>query len=211
MSSKDRYYADGVFISKTLPSITIRLPAEFAYVGQTAFILKQVAQVDRHHFLDGDTDGTVHRLVILHFESFLPTVDQTFNYRVPEPSRRTGPDAQFSPATVRLGAHEHIHNTWFFDAGANIRAQPEAELARTAQLLRRHGFALPGALQMSRYVRVVGADRKSELILFYMEPLAPTGLSAGDFVAGGRGAAAVERLSAALTARSGDVFMVEDG
>jgi len=207
----DRYFTDGVFISKTLPDIAIRLPESLTYVGQTVFTLGQEAQVDRHHFLDTDADGNIRRLIILHFESFLPTSEQTFNYRVPNPANQAGPDYRFSPAAVQLGAHEYIHNTWFFDAAANIRANPGKELARTAQLLDDHGYALPGELQMSRYVRVVDAERKSELILFYIEPLAPTGFRAADFLGGGRGAAVFDQLSAEITARSGNVFIVERG
>jgi hypothetical protein len=148
MSDTDRYFKDGTFISTFLPEISIRLPEAFIYVGQTAFILHQIAQVDRHHFLDADANGSVRRIVILHFESFLPNSDQTFSYKIPDPPDHAGPDYRFSPAKVSIGAHEYIHNTWFFDAKAHIQENPQGELARSAQFFTEHGYALPGEVQM---------------------------------------------------------------
>jgi hypothetical protein len=211
LNSHIRTFTRGVFVSKRLPEIAIRLPASFRYLGSTAFVLRQLAEVDRHHFLETNPEGSMRSLVILHFESFLPAINGTFNYRMPHPPDRAGPAFRFSPEVVTLGEHEYIHNTWFFDAHEDIKSNPDAELVRTAQLLAELGYALPGELQMSRYVRVVSPDRKSEMILFYLEPLAPTGLRIEDFVAGGPAESVVDDLSDRLTARSGEVFMVERG
>jgi len=206
MSNRVRHFKNGTFTSTFLPEISIRLPEAFIYIGQTAFILHQVAQVDRHHFLDVDSNGDVQRIVILHFESFLPNTDQTFNYKIPDPPHLAGPDYRFSATKIRIGAQEYIHNTWFFSSDANIQENPGGDLTRTAQLFKEHGYTLPEELKMSRYVRVVGAERKSELILFYMEPLERTGYTAMDFVKGGRGEAIFDHLSAELTLRSDMVF-----
>ena len=117
----------------------------------------------------------------------------------------------FSLEPVRLGAHDYIHNTWFFDAAAAVRTEPNKELAYTARLLGQRGYTLPGELRMSRYVRVVDATRKSELILFYMEPLASTGFTLADFVEGGAGALVFDRLSSEIAARSAAAFKIEHG
>lgn len=202
----NRYFKDGVFISKSLPEMRIQFSQAFKYIGKNTFILYQIAQVDRHHFVDVLSDGSVGRIIILHFESFLPGIDQIFNYRIPDPSNQSGPDFHYSPEKVRIGDQDYIHNTWFFDAHANIRENPEGELVRTAQLFNENGVNLPRELQMSRYVRVMDAERKSELILFYMEPLKQTGYKIADFVEGGRGEKVFEEMSAALTKRSGAVF-----
>jgi len=207
-----RSFDAGVFTSTELPAISIRLPEEYIYAGQTAFVLgDEEAEVDRHHFLTVDQRGSMDRLVVLHFETIMPGNDMTFNYGIPAPAGRAGPDYRFSPAPVRLGEHEYIHNTWFFDATANIRENPDRELARTAELLADRGYQLPPGLQMSRYVRVVDQDGKSELILFYFESLSPTGFDAGDFVETGAGAAVFDSLSAELTMRSEATFVVERG
>jgi hypothetical protein len=124
---------------------------------------------------------------------------------------RKQPNYRFTLESVRLGDHDYIHNTWFFDAAAPVQDEPEKEWAHTVRLLNRHGYTVPEAMCMSRYVRILDATRKSELILFYMEPLAPTGFTLADFVEGGAGAKVFDRLSAEITARSENVFMVEHG
>lgn len=209
MLSENRYFKNGVFVSEAQPKISIRLPEAFVYVGQTAFILEEKALVDRHHFLDADANGNISRLVILHFESFLPTNDSIITYRPPEPPRHAGPNYRFTLEPVRLGKHEYIHNTWFFDAATAVQDQPDKELGHTARLLAQHGSTLPDEIRMSRYLRILDATRKSELILFYMEPLAPTGFTLADFVEGGSGAIVFDQFSAAITARSAKAFQVD--
>lgn len=211
MPDQKRYFADGVFVSEELPEIAIRLPHDFIYVGQTDFVLEHSVQVDRHHFVVAGPEGEVRRLIILHFESLLPAIESKINYRIPDPPDHAGPNYRYSLTPVLLGEHEYIHNTWFFDASPEVQEYPDKELAKTTQLLTQHGYALPSELQMSRYVRIVGAEQRSELILFYMEPLETTGFSVGDFVEGGRGAVAFNRLSAELTYRSESVFQIERG
>ena len=125
MLNENRYFKNGVFISEAQPEITIRLPEAMTYVGQTAFVLEQKAQVDRHHFLDTDAAGAVSRLVVLHFESFLPTNDSTITYRPPDPPNHAGPNYRFTLEPVRLGDHDYIHNTWFFDAAADVQARQQ--------------------------------------------------------------------------------------
>ncbi len=211
VADEKRIFRDGVFISEALPEIAIRLPETFAYLGQTAFTLEEQARVERHHFLDAGPEGAVRRIAILHFESLLPANDGRIKFRVPAPPDHAGPNYRFTIAPVRLGGHTYIHNTWFFSADEEIRANPDKELARTARLFTEHGYAFPGEIQMSRYGRALGAQRRSELILFYQEPLAATGFRLADFVEGGPGAAVFDRLSAGLTARSEKVFVVERG
>ena len=207
-ASEGRTYKNGVFQSRSLPAIQIEIPKEYEYLGNTAFELTGEANVDRHHFVDGDSAGEMRRAIILHFEGFLPDVDQTYNYRIPKPEFRAGPDARFSDDFIRLGDADYIHNTWFFDAAQNIRENPDRELARSARLFKEHGYRLPDELMMSRFVRVVDEARKHEFILFYLEPLAKTGLRAASFVEGGAGAAVFDSLSAGITERSRNAFRV---
>jgi hypothetical protein len=211
MAVNNRSFKNQVFESQTLPEIRIRLPKTFVYLGQTEFILEEKAAVDRHHFLDVAAGDTISRLVIFHFESFLPNNDSIITFRAPEPPRHAGPNYRFTLEPVRLGDHDYIHNTWFFDAVTPVQDEPEKEWARTVRLLNRHGYTVPEAMCMSRYVRILDETRKSELILFYMEPVASTGFTLADFVEGGAGAKVFDRLSAEITARSENVFMIEHG
>jgi hypothetical protein len=123
--------------------------------------------------MDALIGGIVHKLVILHFESLLPTNEHTINYRIPDPPDDTGPDYRFTLTPIQLGDHEHIQYTWFFSAHVDTRTYLDRELAQTAQLLLQHGYEIPGEIQMSRYVRVVDTEYRRELILFYVTTLSP--------------------------------------
>ena len=149
--------------------------------------------------------------MILHFEGFLPESEEIYRYRIPSGQSAAGPDFRFTLGPVRLGNHDYIHNTWFFSARENIKANPDRELARSARLLESHGYTLPEELRMSRFVRIVDEEAKHEFIIFYLEPLAPTGFRASQFVEGGAGAAVFDGLSAEVTARSLAAFRVEAG
>ena len=48
-------------------------------------------------------------------------------------------------------------------------------LALTVEFLRERGLALPDEQAMDRYARVIGADKKHELLIFYHESLADWG------------------------------------
>ncbi len=207
----ERHFTGGTFTSSRLPRISIRVEEDFQYLGATAFELAGEAQVDRHHLVDVGADGQVERVLILHFEGFLPENEETYRYGIPSGQNAAGPDFRFTLEPVRLGSHDYIHNTWFFSAQENIEANPDRELARSARLLKSHGYTLPEELRMSRFVRIVDEEAKHEFIIFYLEPLAPSGFRASQFVEGGAGAAIFDRLSAEVTARSLAVFRVEAG
>ena len=207
----ERHFADGTFTSSRLPPVSISVEEDFQYLGATTFELGGEAHVDRHHLVDVGPDGQVERILILHFEGFLPECEETYRYRIPSGQNAAGPDFRFTLEPVHLGDHEYIHNTWFFSAQENIKANPDRELDRSARLLESHGYTLPGELRMSRFVRIVDEEAKHEFIIFYLEPLAPTGLRASQFVEGGAGAAVFDGLSAEVTARSLAAFRVEAG
>lgn len=204
-----RHFELGTFISSQLPPISIRVGEDFRYLGATTFRLGGQALVDRHHLVDVGADGHVERILILHFEGFLSGSEGRYRYGIPSGQDAAGPDFRFTLEPVRLGDHDYIHNTWFLSAQENIDANPGGELEQSAKLLEHHGYTLPEELRMSRFLRIVDEEARHEFILFYLEPLAPTGFQASQFVKDGAGAAVFDRLSAEVTARSLAAFRVE--
>ena len=70
---------DGIFVSEHLPPLCLRVVPALRYIGSFTFDLKKIAQVERHVFVE--TQGSaVARMLILHFESFLPGVDDLYRY-----------------------------------------------------------------------------------------------------------------------------------
>lgn len=50
-----------------------------------------------------------------------------------------------------------------------LAESPEAEMAHAASFLEGHGLALPDRQAVARFARVIGEDRRSELLIFYHE------------------------------------------
>ena len=159
-----RRYVDGnTFISTYLPPLRIEVDEAMTYVGAIDFILKEIAQVERHVFVQADAQQRIERMVIFQFEGFLETTDDYYRYRF------TNPDT--------LGGLAFRHNTWYYDDAAQIANNPEAESARTRAFLEAKGYSLDAELMMSRFVAVVDEAKRHELILFYWENVRDTGLT----------------------------------
>lgn len=195
-STPRRSVTGSTFISTALPPLKLQVSPTFRYLGKNAFELKGVAWVERHHFVE-EYAGSIQRLIILQFEGFLEGMPYTYNYPLTNP--------------VMLGGSTYNENTYYFSVSASIAADPGAETAHTRQFLADHGLALPDELMTSRYVRVVDEARRHELIIFYLEPIAATGLSLGEISQEGGVRPEHAALYAALTARARQYFTVLEG
>jgi hypothetical protein len=149
-----RTYADGVLTSTDGPALRLRVASEFTYLGHFAFDLGGIARVERHVFA-GVTDRTVRRLIVVHFEEFPPGSVDVYRY-APHDGRILG-DATYGRSASLLSV------------GAERNAAPKAEMARTDAFIRGKGLSLPDRHAVARYARIVGAERRRELLLFYHE------------------------------------------
>ena len=205
-----RYLQDIHFVSEHTPAMKMRVNDGLRYVGHIEFVLREIARVDRHHWVAADEDGRVQRLFILQFEGILDGVEGSYRFGIPGKDQIAGSNYRYSPEPVKLGDHEFVHNTWAYDNAANVRDNPEAEAARTGSFLKDRGFELAGELIMSRFARAVGEDRRNELIIFYLEPLSRHGHTISDFPDRGPVSAAFDALSAKVVERSLASFEIID-
>jgi hypothetical protein len=124
------------------------------YIGSFDFDLKGTAHVERHVFAE-DTGGIVTRLLVLHFESFLPGVADLYRYALAAPRQLGG--ATYGSSAGALSVRDE-------------RAEsPEGEMVHTAAFIEGHGLVLPDRHAVARYARILGDDRRSELLIFYHE------------------------------------------
>jgi hypothetical protein len=151
---------DGVFVSDALPPLRLTPGPGLAYLGSHPFRIGAIAQGERHVFAD-TANGVVRRLLVLQFESILPKSTEVYRYRITNP--------------VELGGVPYRHSVHFYRISDSLREAPDGELALTVDFLRQRGLTLPDEQAMSRYARVIGADRKHELLIFYHESLADWG------------------------------------
>jgi hypothetical protein len=186
-----RAVAQNVIVSAADPALRIRVEESLPYVGALRFDLKGIACVERQVFAAVEK-GRVRRLFIVQFESILDASDEVYRWKVRTP--------------VLLDGVPYQHNVFAFDTETEIREQPEAETAKTDTFLKACGLALDRELVTSRFARVVGADRRRELIFFYMEPLPPGAGRFADFDDGAPRTPEQRALASALTERSLNAF-----
>jgi hypothetical protein len=145
---------DDVFVSEQLPPLRMRVAAPLRYIGSFEFDLKGIAHVERHVFVE-EARGTVTRMLVLHFESFLPGVSDLYRYALTNPRELGGEAYGSTAATLSVRAER---------AGS-----PDGEMAHTAAFVEGHGLVLPDRHAVARYARIVGDERRSELLIFYHE------------------------------------------
>ena len=148
-----RGFVDGVFVSEQ-PPLRIRVAPPMRYIGSFTFDVKSVARVERHVFVEAD-GLTVARMLVLHFESFLPGVDDLYRYALSN--------------TRELGGATYGRSAGTLSVREELTESPDAEMAHTAAFAMGHGLVLPDRHAVARYARVIGDDRRSELLIFYHE------------------------------------------
>ena len=145
-----------VLTSTSLPSIRLKFDKHFKYAGTQKFVLYGRSQAEQFFFVDADKNGQIRRMYMVQFEGYLPNVSATYDYAVTE--------------TVTLHGQTYIANS---DSVPNVSAllkqEPESDAARAVAFLTNKGFHLPESLQYRRFVRLVDAAKRNELILIYIE------------------------------------------
>jgi hypothetical protein len=192
-SQPARAVAQNILVSPSGPAMRIRVDDSLRYVGALRFDLRGIACVERQVFAAAETDR-VRRLFIVQFESILDTSDELYRWKVRTP--------------VPLGGVPYQHNVFAFDTRTEIREEPQAETAKTEAFLKAHGLALDAELVMSRFARVVGENRRRELIFFYMEPLPADVGRVTDFDDGAPRTPPQRALASALSERARKAFAV---
>ena len=133
--------------------LPLRVSRDFAYVGSVSFVLKQLAQVERHHFVDAQPSP--RRLIVVQFERYLPGVGSGYHYALEDP--------------IRLGGESYGRTSNILRVAEERAEEPGAEMDRTADFLASRGIALGDQHAVARYARIVGVDRRAEVLVFYHE------------------------------------------
>jgi hypothetical protein len=180
----------GALRSAADPAVTVRPHKDFRYAGDTVFVLRDEARVDRHHFVDAGRSGKVRRLVIVQFAEALPRAGLTFT---------ADGDSQ-----RRLGGITFTCTTESFSNHKAVAAEPAGEAARTTGFLDSLGMWLEDELMVARFTSV-NDDGTAEMVVLYMEP-AP---AKGPALEPGEGAEDAEAVRAALMQRAMSAFTIE--
>lgn len=188
-----RSVVDRVLISLENPRLAIRPAAEFEFVGRHPFRIRDVAAGERFVFVDA-ADKRVERLLLVQFEAFLPGIDNYFRY-----------DLSKSPI---VASYPFRSNGFAFDLTESRRRDPRNESSLTAVFLEERGYALPDQWMMWRSLTVPDPERRSEIIIFYVEDVASAGLTLHDLYQDDRDTEAWRSIQAELKQRASDAFLL---
>lgn len=188
-----RRVEDNVLISDSLPAIRIKVSQEFHYLGSFPFRLGNIASGERFVFVEGEPTKIL-RMFIAQFESFLPESTEIYRY-------------SFDQA-IPLGNHRFRQNTFAFSFAQDILENPNAESAFTRNFLTKKGYRISDEWMSSRFLTLGDDSRRSELILFYMEPISSTGYRLKQFHKGDSPTEIWEKLSTELDRRSRAAFQI---
>ncbi|HEV7428478.1 MAG TPA: hypothetical protein VGQ46_19135 [Thermoanaerobaculia bacterium] len=181
-----------VLRSSRLPAVTIGVQPSFRYVGRFSFALGSAFEGER--FIFADAEGkSLRRMVILQFERVRPSSSEMYRY-------------SFARAE-HIGSLSFIQNCFAFPGAQAIETQPRDEGGMTNNFLLERGFQMPSTWLAARFVTLGASDRKSEMIIFYME--ANDHLHLSDLYAGDEPTAAWAAMKPALLARARAAFTIE--
>jgi hypothetical protein len=193
MAFIQRTGSDTILRSEKLPSIAIQIDPAFRYVGSTSFILYEIARAEQHHFVVADVERRVERLLWFQFEGYLENNTRTYKY--------SGMD------TLHLNGFDFLHDAHPMNIDEDYQARPTSDSAHVINFLREKGYALTGDIMFHRMVWL-DADLRNELMIIYLESLAPTGFRAAELTDGGPAAAEWNAISQALQERSLSSFKI---
>jgi hypothetical protein len=162
-----RAVVDGMVVSEELPAIHVRVDPTLTYAGTLTFVIGDVADAQAFLFVDAGRAGFVRRSLLVQFEQFRS--DNTHTYG-------GGPQRPL----VKLGRHAYAHNINIFSRWQAIRERPASDTATIERFLIANGYSAPDVVVVSRYVRVLGADRRAEVLFVYAESVDGTGLTPED-------------------------------
>ena len=189
-----RRVQNNVLISDTLPAIRIQIDPAFRFEGSFPFRIQDIAEGYRYVFIDGNPKE-VKRMFIAQFESFLPESTEIYRYN-------------FDNALLMEG-FRFRHSTFAFSMKEAMKENPDSEAAKTQTFLDKKGYTISDEWMASRFLTLGDDSRKSEMILFYMEPVASTGHKLGEFYKGEERTELWERISKDLETRSRSAFRIQ--
>jgi hypothetical protein len=146
-------------ISNAQPRAAITFDAAFVHAGSQRFPLYGVADAEQHFFVDADSGHGIRRFYWLQFEHYLPSNDHHYNYSAAH--------------AINIGGLPFLTDTRIYTDYASLTPSPDSDGARARALLSAKGFKLPTAAIRARLIHLPDRDNRSELMIIYLEALAP--------------------------------------
>jgi len=170
-------------ISQRDPRVRVVLPRDARYAGADRWVLFGIANCELFAFVRADRKNRVRALYWVQFESYLPSMPRLHHvYASKRPARLGGLDFYVDTWTEH-NAHG-IHPPDTKALAAAIRAKGYSVPAgihggsdeqHLYALLQSRGYRMPPDIMSVRFVHLVDAQRRKELMIIYSEPLSAAG------------------------------------
>jgi hypothetical protein len=166
---------DGNAVTSREPPIRVTVPKDARYIGADRWPLHGVADCEIHVFVEADASKQVQRLYWIQFEAFLPTQ----------------PGARYDyarDATTEINGLEIRHRERF--GTTTEKTREGSDLEHVQKLVAAAGYTWPREIVNARLVHLPDDTRRREVMVIYIEDMATTGKTAGDFMQDGKVSAA---------------------
>jgi len=182
-------------VSAGEPKLNLKFGKDFKYAGGQTFILYNVARAEQHFYVDADDKGRISRLYWIQFEGYLPDNDHKYDYSK-------------SQGRVTINGLNFYADAWARNHDpSQVRAGSDGDKAQ--EFLASKGYTFKsGEFIMERFVHMVDASNRSELMIIYLEGL-PDGQTAADYLPNGKDAARWPQVANGLLARAKQGMKIE--
>ena len=168
-----RTVSGNTLYSKHDPPVRIAFDERFQHIGGQKFILYGTADVEQHFFVEEHPDGTLKSFFWIQFEGFLPDNDYTYDY-------------SSSLLRLQIGAFDFFTDT---EPGASNRflrlGWPGTDGYLARKFAADKGYTMPDNYAYARLVHIPDDASRKELLIIFMEDLAPTGWTGDTLREGG--------------------------
>lgn len=162
-------------VSNRDPRVVMRFHADFDYLGGQQFVLYGVADTEQYFFAESDENENLKSFFWVQFEAYLPDNSYTYDY-------------DDSPGRLQLGDFDFYVDTEVVASDPNRKQRRGTDGAMMRQFLASKGFTLPLNFLYARLVHLTDATNRKELMVIYIEDLAPQGMTPAELQEGGASA-----------------------
>ena len=149
------------------PAAILRFDSAYRHLGGQKFILYGVADTEQHFFVETTDDNRLKSVYWIQYEAYLPGKSWTYDY-------------DDSPLRVTLGEYEFYTDTAVVDFDPDRKRRRGTDGAMARAFLAKHGYVFPRDFAYARLVYLTDETRQKELMIIFIDDLAPRGRTANE-------------------------------
>lgn len=162
-----RSVSENELVSNRDPAVIMRFGPAFRHLGGQKFVLYGVADTEQHFFVETTDDNVLKSVYWIQFEAYLP--DNSYEY-----------DYDDSPLRLQFGDYDFYADTAAVQSDPERKRRRGTDGARAREFLQSKGYTFPQNYAYARLVHLTDASRRKELMVIFIEDLAPLGVTGSD-------------------------------